>query len=98
MQNIGEAECNEAWQFTQKRTHQNLFATDDTTVGQTNDECTPEYLKFECELSIELHKCTQHSDQTCKIDKNNYHRSVSEQQFHAWIEACVSLLFVYKRL
>jgi len=79
-----------------KETIKNLFATDDSTIDQTNDERTPEYLKFERELSTELHKCTQHSDRTCKIDKNNYHRSVSEQQFRAWIEAYVSLLFIYK--
>ncbi|KIJ51781.1 hypothetical protein M422DRAFT_244131 [Sphaerobolus stellatus SS14] len=63
---------------------QNLFATDNSAIG--GSQRTPAYLKLERDLAHELSKCIAHEDY-CKIDKYNKHRTISDQQFRAWVEA-----------
>jgi len=69
----------------------NLFAMDDATINLCNDSRPVEYQRFERELTTELSKCNLHQGTYCKIDKNSYHWTISDQQVRAWVEAYVSV-------
>jgi len=79
---------------TRKEPLKNLFAMDEGTISMSNDEQPLEYQKFERKLVTELGKCNLHQGTYCKIDKNGYHRTVSDQQVRAWVEAYVSIFFI----